>query len=71
MRAGKKIKKNKCREREENTVKSKGKVCENVHVYSVLYNAWHILNFQYVLQGKAAQSQSLALQPTDCVNLYQ
>lgn len=38
----KKKKKPKCREREENTVKSKGKVCENVHVYSVLYNAWHI-----------------------------
>ena len=37
-----KKKKIKCREREENTVRSKGKVCENVHVYSAVYNAQHI-----------------------------
>ena len=42
-----------------------------IHAKHLPYNAWHILSFPYVLKGKAAQSQSLALQLTDCVNLYQ
>ena len=35
------------------------------------YNAWHILSVQFILQGQAAQSQILALQPTNLVYLYQ